>query len=598
MASAKFENLVELFERSVQAYGPRPLFGVKRGGQWTWITYEQVGRQVDACRAGLAALGVRRGDRVAIISNNRVEWAVLAYACYGLGAALVPMYEAQLPKEWAFICGDCSAVAVVAATDPIYEQCRALPANVPSIKHIIGLSLRRDDPSSFEALLATGARNPVGALQPGPRDTACLIYTSGTTGNPKGVILSHGNIASNISAVHETMTMGPDDRSLSFLPWAHSYGQTCELHALLSLGASMAICDDPTKLVEQLAEVRPTTFLSVPRVFNRIYDGVNAQMRAKPGAIQRLYKAALAAARKRREGVELTLGERMALGLADKLIFHKIRGRFGGRLRYACSGGAALSREIAEFIDSLGITVYEGYGLTETSPIVTSNRPGAHRIGSVGKPLPGVRVEIDRSETGDERHGEIVVYGPNVMQGYHNRDEDNLAVFTAGGGLRTGDLGYLDGDGFLYITGRIKEQYKLQNGKYVAPAPLEEELKLSPYILNAMVYGDNQVHNVALIVPDLGVIRTWAAGQGIALPDGAAALESPAVKSLIRSEIDRLSTRWKGYEQIEQFALTAEDFTTENGLLTPTLKLKRRAAWQRYGPQVEALYTEPSARAG
>ena len=251
MASPRFENLVEMFERSVQAYGPQPLFGVKRGGAWRWTTYEEVGRQVDAFRGGLAALGVKRGDRVAIVSNNRVEWAVLAYACYGLGAALVPMYEAQLPKEWAFICDDASATAIVGSTAAIYAKCRELPASVPTLKHVIGLDLPPEDPASFAALLAAGARNPTPAIRPAPKDTACLIYTSGTTGNPKGVILSHGNIASNISAVHEMFPMGSSDRSLSFLPWAHSFGQTCELHALLSLGGSMALCEDVTKLVEQ-----------------------------------------------------------------------------------------------------------------------------------------------------------------------------------------------------------------------------------------------------------------------------------------------------------------------------------------------------------
>jgi long-chain acyl-CoA synthetase len=592
MASPRFENLVELFERSVQAYGPQPLFGVKRDGAWGWTTYEEVGRRVDACRGGLAALGVKRGDRVAIVSNNRIEWAVCAYACYGLGAALVPMYEAQLPKEWAFICDDASAVVIVGSTADIYARCRELPASVSTLKHVIGIDLPREDPASFAALLAAGARNPTAAIRPAQKDTACLIYTSGTTGNPKGVILSHGNIASNISAVHEMMPMGANDRSLSFLPWAHSFGQTCELHALLSLGASLALCEDVTKLVEQLPEVRPTVLASVPRVFNRIYDGVNAQMAVRPGVIRKLFRAGLRAAGRKRGGARLSAPEAAALALADRLIFSKVRARFGGRLKYAFSGGAALAREVAEFIDSLGITVYEGYGLTETSPIATSNRPGAHRIGSVGKPIPGVRIEIDRSQTGDEPHGEIIVYGPNVMQGYHNRDEENRAVFTPAGGFRTGDLGYLDPDGFLYITGRIKEQYKLENGKYVAPAPLEEQLKLSPYVANAMVFGDNRLFNVAVIVPDLEAVKKWAALQGVTLPAGSTAVEDPRVVALIRGEVDRYSADWKGFERIERFALVAEDFTTENGLLTPTLKLKRRVACQQYAPQIEALYAE------
>ncbi|MCI0547941.1 MAG: long-chain fatty acid--CoA ligase [Candidatus Rokubacteria bacterium] len=596
MPSPRFNDLVEMFERSVLAYGSRPLFGLRRNEQWTWTTYAEVGRQVDALRGGLAALGIRRGDRVAIVSNNRVEWAVAAYACYGLGAALVPMYEAQLSKEWAFICGDSGAVAIIASTAAIDETCRDIPANVPSVKHVIGLARPESDPASFAALLAAGSRRPVPSIRPAAGDTACLLYTSGTTGNPKGVILSHGNIASNVSAVHEIMPMQDADRSFSFLPWAHSFGQTCELHTLLSLGASMAICEDLTKLVDQLPEVQPTILVSVPRVFNRIYDGVNAQIAAKPGVIQRLFRRGLDVAKRRRAGEPLGVGDRLAFGLADRLIFSKIRARFGGRLRYAFSGGAALAREVAEFVDGLGITVYEGYGLTETSPIATANRPGAHRIGSVGRAIPGVRIAIDRSQTGEEPHGEIVVYGPNVMQGYHNRDDENRAVLTGDGGFRTGDLGYVDDEDFLYITGRIKEQYKLENGKYVAPAPLEETLKLSPYILNAMIYGENRTHNVALIVPDIAAVRRWASREGLTVPTGAELLTDPRVTELIRGEIDRYAEEWKSFEKIRRFVLAPEDFTTENGMLTPTLKLKRRVAWQKHGRDLEALYGEAAPR--
>jgi long-chain acyl-CoA synthetase len=591
MPSTNFTTLVEMFERSVAAFGASPLFGVKRGTQWSWITYGEVGRRVDALRGGLAGLGVKRGDRVAIISNNRVEWAVSAYACYGLGAALVPMYEAQHPKEWAYICGDSSAVAVLGATNDIYEQCRALPTSVASLKHVLGLALPSHHPSSFDAVQAAGARNPTPAIRPEARDTACLIYTSGTTGHPKGVILSHGNITSNIAAVHEMMPMGAADRSLSFLPWAHSFGQTCELHTLLSLGGSMALCEDVSKLVEQLVEVKPTVLVSVPRVFNRIYDGVNAQMAAKPAPIQKLFQNGLRAATKKRRGAALGAGERVALALADRLVFSKIRAKFGGRLRYAFSGGAALAREVAEFVDGLGITVYEGYGLSETSPIATSNRPGTHRIGSVGKAIPGVHIELDSQAGTEAGEGEIVVYGPNVMQGYHNRDEENRAAFTARGGFRTGDLGRFDDDGFLYITGRIKEQYKLENGKYVAPAPLEEHVNLSPYILSTLVYGDNRPYNVALVVPDLAAVKKWAAAEGIAAGSDRELLEHSRVLALIQAEVDRYSADWKGFEKIRKVTLLAEDFSTQNGFLTPTLKLKRRVALQRYGPQIEALYT-------
>lgn len=596
-SSPKFQNLVEMFERSVESYGPRDLFGTKVDGEWKWTSYREMGKFVDHLRGGLAALGIKRGDNLCIVSNNRVEWAALAYACFGLGVAVVPMYEAQHPKEWAFIANDCGAVAFVAATKDIAKKADDVRAKAPSIKHVITLYGGADDPNSYRGLLKAGEKHPVASIKPEPKDTACLIYTSGTTGNPKGVILSHGNLASNVSAVHEILPMTQEERSLSFLPWAHSFGHTCELHAMLSLGASMAICEAVDKIIQNLAEVRPTVLMSVPRIFNRIYEGVNKQMAGRPKIVQNLFSAGIRAATKQNKGDKLGLVEKLTLALADKVVFTKIRARFGGRLKYAFSGGAALSREVAEFIDALGIVVYEGYGLTETSPIATANRPGARKIGSVGKAIPGVRIVIDRSETKDDKQGEVVVYGPNVMMGYHNRAEENKAVFTEDQGFRTGDLGYLDEEGYLFITGRIKEQYKLENGKYVSPAPLEEQLKLSPFITNSMIYGDNRLYNVALVVPDLDALKAWAKTQGLDASDADKLLAEPRVKELLMGEVDKHSKTFKGFERVKKIALSAEDFTQDNGMLTPSLKLKRRVAMQKFGPTIEGLYKDEGGKA-
>ena len=592
MSSIKYENLVDMFERSVKAYGPRELFGTKKNGQWVWTTYAETGKLVDDFRGGLASLGIKAGDRLCVISNNRVEWAVIAYACMGLGASVVPMYEAQLAKEWAFIAEDCSAVGVVAATKEIYEKCLELPAKAPTLKHILGLALPKTDPLSFEALLEAGAKAPVPSIHPEPKDTACFIYTSGTTGNPKGVIMSHGNIISNVNAVQGMLPLGGDDRSLSFLPWAHSFGHTVELHCMLSRGASIALCEAVDKIIPNLAEVKPTLLMSVPRIFNKIYDGVNKQMSEKPAIVRSLFQAGMRASTKQRKGGELSLVEKLTLAVADKVVFGKIRDRFGGRLKYAFSGGSALSKDVAQFIDGLGITVYEGYGLTETSPIATANRPGAHRIGSVGQPIPGVKVVLDKTKADDGKQGEILVYGPNIMVGYHNRDAENKEVFTDDGGFRTGDLGVIDDDGFLYITGRIKEQYKLENGKYVAPAPLEEQLKLSPYIINAMVYGDNRLFNVALIVADLDVVKKWAGEQGISADSPEKLLENSRVKELLQAEVDKASGTFKGFERIKKITIIGDDFTTQNGMLTPSLKVKRRVVWGKYAPLIEALYAD------
>jgi long-chain acyl-CoA synthetase len=285
--------------------------------------------------------------------------------------------------------------------------------------------------------------------------------------------------------------------------------------------------------------------------------------------------------------------DRLELALDDKLIFQKIRDRFGGRLRYAFTGSASISRHVIEFIDALGIEVYEGYGLTETSPVVTTNSPGHRKFGSVGRALPGVRVEIDTSVTDDHQTGEIIVYGPNVMLGYHNRPEDNAAALMPDGGLRTGDLGHLDADGYLYITGRIKEQYKLENGKYVMPSALEETLKLSPFIANVMIHGDGRPYNVALVVPDAQAVRGWAQKQGLTLPDDVCTDER--VHDLVVSEIARLSEEFKGFEKPRAVALVGDDFTIGNGLLTPTLKLKRREVLARHGKLIDELYARSPA---
>jgi long-chain acyl-CoA synthetase len=603
----QFATLVDIFEHSVEQYGSRELFGTKTEGRWMWTTYAAFGHLVEGFRGGLASLGVKRGDCVACVSDNRVEWAVAAYACYSLGAAFVPMYEAQNPKEWEFIVRDCEATLLIAANDKVFGRSRALLDSVPSLANIVLFDgTRPDDPrvTTYAALLATGTR--VDALRPGPGDNAALIYTSGTTGNPKGVVLTHGNIASNVSAVHQSLPVGKDDRSLSFLPWAHVFGQVGELHLFFAIGASMALCEGTDKLLDNLAEVKPTAILSVPRIFNRIYTAVQTQIAGKPKPIQKLVEAALKVTAKERDGQRLKLHERALLAVVDRLVFRKVRARFGGRLKYAVSGGAALSREVAEFIDSLGITIYEGYGLTETSPIVSVNLPGARKIGSVGRVIPGVRVEIDPA-AGENKpaedgkparyEGEVIVYGHNVMKGYLKRPEENAAVFTPDGGFRTGDLGYVDGQGFLFITGRIKEQYKLENGKYVVPTPLEESLKLSPYVANVMVYGDNKPFNVALIVASLPALKKWADEHRIPpAGDAEALLKDDRVRALFRQEIEKLGAGFKGFEAIKDFAVIAEDFTTENGMLTPSLKLKRRKVIEAFGPTFEALYAERASK--
>jgi long-chain acyl-CoA synthetase len=583
-----FSDLVSMWERITTRYAERPLFGEKRASGWVWKTYAQVAAEVDAFRAALASLGVGPGDRVALISDNRLEWAVVVHATLGLGAAYVPMYESQTKDDWAYILRDSGAKVVFGATRAIVSALEEAKPSIATLQHVCGFELDAGDARSFAALFSKGkAAAKLLAVKPSPDEPAGFVYTSGTTGEPKGVVLTHKNFCANVNGLTPLFPLTSEDRSLSFLPWAHAFGQTGEFYTLAALGCAMAINDEVPKLVSNLPEVKPTVLVAVPRIFNRIYEGVNQQMRDRPKAIQALFHAGIRAATRRSRGNQLTFGESVTLKLADKLIFRKVRQRFGGRLRLVVSGSAALSKEVAEFIDALGIDVFEGYGLTETAPVATVNTPAHRKIGSVGKPLHNVRIVIDTEATGDPKSGEIIVYGDNVMRGYHNRPEEDAKIFTSDHGLRTGDMGYLDEDGYLYITGRIKEQYKLENGKYVVPSPLEEDLKLSPYIGNVMLYGANKPHNVVLVVLNQINLAKWAEREAVTLGEPTT---NPRVHELIKSELEQHSKDFRGYERPRGFTLITADFTAENGMLTPKMSIRRNHVLQNYQSTLDALY--------
>jgi long-chain acyl-CoA synthetase len=362
---------------------------------------------------------------------------------------------------------------------------------------------------------------------------------------------------------------------------------------MLANGGAIGIAESVATILPNLLEVRPTVLFAVPRIFNKIYEGVNKKVAKESGLKKWIFQRALENSEARRELAdkgETSWWVEKKHGFFDEKVFSKIRDRFGGRLQYAFSGGAALSPSVAKFIDNLGILVYEGYGLSETSPVVCANAPGRRKIGSVGRPVPGVTVTIEPvSHIPDPGVGEILVQGPNVMRGYHGLPEETAAVFTEDGRFRTGDLGRIDDDGFLFITGRVKEQYKLENGKYVVPSPLEEQLKLSPLINQVMIYGANRAYNVALIVPNAESLLEWASesGQG---SDLAKLLVSEEVKRLFQRQLAEYGKAFKGYEHPRKFSLIAEEFSVDNEMLTPKMSLKRRNVLKTYGEVVASMY--------
>ncbi len=590
----EFKTLSDLFESSVARFTTPPLFGTKQSdGTWEWLSYTEFGGQVADARAALAGLGVGAGDRVAIISDNRVEWAVGAYGTYTLGGAWVPMYEQQQSKEWQYILADSGAKVVIVANDGIRAQLDDHAQELPDLEQVIVIDGEAGGKAiTFQELLARGAERSVDTVYPDPSTMAGLIYTSGTTGNPKGVMLSHANLTSNVNTFPDLFDIGADDRTASFLPWAHSFGQTVELHFIIAAGASAGLTSAKT-LMDDLPEIKPTILVSVPTVYNRIYDGLQKRIAAEGGVTKVIFDRAMANADHRaqleKENKSSTWAD-LQHRLYDKLVFSKVRDGFGGRLKYSITGGAAISPEVAEFISALGMTVYEGYGLTETSPVSAANIPGFRKVGTVGREIPGVRIDIDTDVTGTDDVGEIVIHGPNVMMGYYNLPEENEQVFTSDGGFRSGDLGSRDEEGFIAIRGRIKEQYKLENGKYVVPSPIEEQLQLSGYITNIMVYGEQRAFNVAVIVPDLVALEAWAGENGLGDRSVDQLLKEDAVVDLIQREINRNSGPIKGYERVRSFVLSGDEFTPENGMLTPSLKIKRRAVMAKYGDAIEALY--------
>lgn len=594
----KPDNLIDWWEESVNKFADRNLFGTKnKNGVYEWTTFKEVGTRINNLRAGLAQLGINKDDVVGIIANNRLEWPVVAFATWGRLGRFVPMYEAELVQIWKYIITDSQIKVLFVSKPEIYEKIKDFPKDIPTLKHIFIIESDREN--SMAALEKRGATKPVSPQVPKPDDVAELIYTSGTTGNPKGVLLSHGNFTSNSLAgikMYPELKKndGKDALTLAILPWAHSYGQTGELFAVIHMGGAMGLAESASTIVNDIVAVKPTWLVAVPRVFNRIYDGLWTKMNKEGGLAKTLFVMGVESAKRKRdlaaEGKNCLMTN-LKLKLADKIVFKKIRERLGGRLMGSMSGSAAMNPEIAQFFFDIGIPIYDCYGLTETSPAATMNASYDYRLGSVGKAIDKVKIVIDSSVVEeDATDGEVIVYGPNVMKGYHNRPEETKATMTEDGGFRTGDRGRLDKDGFLFITGRIKEQYKLENGKFCFPVALEEEICLVHFVQQALIYGLNRPYNICIVVPDAEVLLDYAKEKGLPQDMKALVARKEIIDMLSENIINHLKGKFGGYEIPKKFLLLAEPFSVNDGTLTQTLKLKRKVVLDRLKDQIEALY--------
>jgi long-chain acyl-CoA synthetase len=548
-------TLGEVFTRGLAAF-PRPdRFLVKKDGAYRPLSSEEFGLRVRACAGALAGLGLAKGDRVAILSYNRIEWAVVDFACQLLGLVDVPIYSTLPGDQCTFILKDSGAKALFVEDA---EQLAKVRGAVPAVVSF--------DPTEgatpFDEFLRAAKVAPPAAVS--PEDLATIIYTSGTTGVPKGVMLTQRNIVSNMLASGKAFDVTPRDTILSFLPLSHSFERLFD-YLLFYWGASIAYAEDTDKVAENMLEVRPTIMAAVPRFYEKVYSkirkSVAEQKPWKRGLFEWARLVGGQAAEFWRRGRRPTLGLRLRLGLANLLVLNRLKARVGGRIRFFVSGGGALSREVAEFFHSIGLPILEGYGLTETSPVLTVNRLGATRLGTVGPVLPGVELKIAPD-------GEILARGPNIMKGYFNKPEDTAQVLQDGW-FSTGDIGEIDSEGFLKITDRKKDLLKTSGGKYIAPGPIEGKLKLFPRILNAIVIGDRRKFPAALIVPTKG-----------------------ATKEEIARDVDALNAELAHHEQIKRFELVPTEFSIEGGELTPTLKVRRRVVEQKYKAVIDAIYAE------
>ncbi len=577
---------------------PNPRAQMFRHADSTWesIASAELLRRIAGLSMALVELGVKPGDRVGLFAANRPEWHTADFAINGSGGITVPIYFNESPDRMTYILQHSGArVIVVAGADQLQKllPCRA---QLPELEHVIVADAGADVPTEclrYETLIASAGGAEIAAYrmraaQVLPGQLCTIIYTSGTTGEPKGVMLTHNNMSSNVTDSCATFDFKPaTDVALSFLPLAHVYGRMLDYIYLFN-GVSVAYVEAVDLVPQALLEIRPSVIAAVPRFFEKIYAKLMEQGSKATGIKRTLFDWAIDVARRAApwrtgaKGASPFLKAQWAL--ADQLLYKKVRAGTGGKLRMVFSGGAPLSKELAEFFWSVGIPIYQGYGLTETSPILTSNYP-QNRSGSSGRPIPNVLIRIAED-------GEILAKGPCVMQGYYKGPDATREVIDEEGWFHTGDIGYLDADNYLFITDRKKDLIKTAGGKFVAPQPIENALKTSPYILNAMIVGDQRRFVVALIVPNAATVSARLQDQGIRLASHEEMAAHPAVRSLIEGEVKRLTAHLAQWETIKRFALLPEDFTFDNGSLTFTLKLKRRVVEQDYREIIDKLYAD------
>jgi len=598
-------TLNQLFFTTVDRHAGLPAaFRSKVAGAWVPITHRQALERVQAISLGLRELGIKPGDKVAIVSENRPEWALSDYACLTSRTTDVPIYPTLTAKQTEYILRDSESVAVFVSTAAQLDKVLEVKGNLSGLKYVIvydsaAVAQRRGEGIvSLEAVEAKGRaaapKHPkwrAEALEAQPDDLATLIYTSGTTGDPKGVMLSQYNIWSNVQAVLQMIPIGGGDECLSMLPLSHSYERMVD-YTLFQAGVIINFAESFDTVAANLGEVKPTVVLSVPRLYEKVYARVLENALSGSAIKRKIFFWAKRAGEQwatlSLAGLPIPGGLKLKKKIADRLVFSKLRARTGGRIRFFVSGAAPLSADIAKFFYSAGLPIIEGYGLTESSPVLTLNPLDRIKLGTVGRVIPGVELKIAQD-------GEILARGPNIMKGYYKLPEATAETVDADGWLHTGDIGELDSDGYLKITDRKKELLKTAGGKYIAPQPIELAVKRNKFVANAMMYGDRRKFPLILIVPNFDNLERWAQERGLTYATRAELLRMPDVQAKVEREVMSMLHDLAKFETPKKVLLLENDFTIESGELTPTLKVKRRVVEQRHKDLIDAAYASGDA---
>ena len=598
------QTLGELFTQAVEKCSRADALNYKKDGEWHSISSTEMIARAENIALGLYALGLRKGDKAALLAANSPEWTLTDAGCQFSGVIDVPIYTTLAPNAVAYIINDSGSKVFFLQNEKIYERLKSILNDCPTIEKIVlfeesteitddrvipiveleksGAELKVQNPQLVKDLIASVESS----------DIATLIYTSGTTGEPKGVMLSHTNLVSNTLDAGAEHTFTPKDKPLSVLPLSHVFERTGMYLYILS-GMAIYYAESIDKVADNLGEVKPTLFVGVPRIFEKVY--AKARMRAANASPlkEKVFDSAIAVAKEyallneRNQPIPRLLAIKHSI--ADKLVFSKIRQFFGGNLSFCISGGAALSEDIYLIFTGAGISIMQGYGLTETSPVITTNTGMNSRLGTVGKPIRNVNIRLAAD-------GEIEVSGANIMLGYYNKPEATREVFTDDGWFKTGDIGTIDADGFLKITDRKKELFKTSGGKYIAPSPIEQMILSSHYVSQVVLVGNDRKFPAALVVPNYEQLENYAKTNELNLKTPAEFCCNSEIVELIQQDINKLTTELSSYEKVKRIALLEKELTIEGGELTPTLKVKRRVVGEKYSREIEKIYADAETK--